>query len=774
MAVNMNVIAEKIMKFIRGNGLQVQMFDDQSGKSVADPTAARYFYVDDPNVMIFLDDKTGEMKFHMGEGISLEDPTVSKISKNMKLLARKNMLDFDIRTFGKRIEPRNYGYKIEQNKEQNVDDVFESISPLEGSSRTSRQTLENAKIIVRHRAPVNEEQRGSRSRNISAIFIENNAGERFKYPFKHLSGARAMARHVSSGGNPMDTTGSAIVEMSENLYKLKEFMGIVAKQSLINEANRDVVFNVKKKINHIKETISKLSTSRGYTSFVESLALNEKEEQQEISEEVINSYISKFTKSTFEESLKDILPLVHRVNEEEYRSNRDGQVQNIMQIISAKNENGEKLNKISFSAGGSYDFDKIKKQYKDTPQSQYAKMASTFQDLASRVDVDTTEDHRRKNKGHDRAAVISLFLNDISEKLDTNPKSITKPEMQLATYFLKLSKIDKPAEVAESLDKKFDKMLKESLSKYSVFEEFGIDDAEQLYEISNDMKQRYLDAAKDDVKKRQAGVTDANRIKNASRRNFHSHSLWMDVANKRKEKMDSRKAIMKATKDSMKTSKKKATNEAEGEDTSSNLQVWEVTIWNNYYRNKYADWSPRPYPVLATSADEAKQVVLQHADEILKDLLSKKLQNGKRVLPPRSALPITDKLIGRVEDGTVKGKRSTYKPLKYISPNGWMEVTLKDGHIVDADQGMKHPLGEHTDYQSYVSELRDEGYSVYVSKIAGGEGGIRFEIETPDGREFEVIEAKTGQYGLYRDGATMSGKPDELFLSLADAVHSMT
>jgi hypothetical protein len=688
MAVNMNVIAEKIMKFIRGNGLQVQMFDDKSGKSVADPTAARYFYVDDPNVMIFLDDSTGEIKFHMGENVSLEDPTVSKISKNMKLLARKNLLDFDIRTFGKRIEPRHYGYKIEQNKEQNVDDVFESISPLEGSSRTSRQTLENAKIIVRHRAPVNEEQRGSRSRNISSIFIENNAGERFKYPFKHLSGARAMARHVSSGGNPMDNTGSAIVEMSENLYKLKEFMGIVSKQSLINEANRDVVLNVKRKINHIKETISKLSTTRGYTSFVESLALNETDAPEEITEDVINSYISKFTKSTFEESLKDILPLVHRVNEEEYRSNRDGQVQNIMQIISAKDENGEKLNKISFSAGGSYDFDKIKQQYNDTPQSQYAKMAYTFQDLASRIDVDTSEDHRRKNKGHDRAAVISLFLNDISDKLETKPKLITKPEMQLATYFLKLSKLDKPAEVAESLDKKFDKMLKESLSKYSVFEEFGID-------------------------------------------------------------------------------------EAEGDDTSSDLQVWEVTIWNNYYRNKYADWSPRPYPVLATSAEEAKQVVLQHADEILKDLLSKKLHNGKRVLPPRSALPITDKLIGRVEDGTVKGKRSTYKPLKYISPNGWMEVTLKDGHIVDAEQGDKHPLGEHTDYQSYVSDLRKEGYSIYVSKIAGGEGGLRFEVETPDGKEFEVIETQTGEYGLYRNGATLSGKPDELFLSLADAVHSM-
>jgi len=477
MAVNMNVIAEKIMKFIRGNGLKVQMFDDTSGKSVADPTIARYFYVDDPNVMVFLDDKTGELKFHMGEGISLEDPIVSKISKNLKMLSRENMLDFDIRTFGKRIEPRHYGYKIEQNKEQNVDDVFESISPLEGSSRTSRQTLENAKIIVRHRAPVNEEQRGSRSRNISAIFIENNSGERFKYPFKHLSGARAMARHVSSGGNPMDKTGSSIVEMSENLYKLKEFMNVVNKQGLVNESNRDVVLNVKRKIGSIKETISKLSTSRGYTSFVESLALNEQSDQAEISEDVINSYISKFTKSTFEESLKEILPLVHRVNEEEFSSNREGQIENVMSIITAKDSEGNKINKITFPENGAADINKIKQSFNEEEDTKHDKMAEMFEDLASRVDVTTTEDHRKKNKGHDRAAIISMFLNGLAKKMRTEPQSITKPEQKLATYFMKCSKSEdkETSEVHESIDTKFDAMIGNAFSGFTAFKNFGLD-----------------------------------------------------------------------------------------------------------------------------------------------------------------------------------------------------------------------------------------------------------------------------------------------------------
>lgn len=479
MAVNLDNIAEKIMKFIRGNGLQVKMFDSDSGKSVADPSVARYFYVDEPNMMIVLDDKEKTIKFHMGEEVSLKNPMISKMHRNLKKMAVDHMLDFDIRSFGKRIEPKGYGYKIEQNKERDVDEVFESISKLEGSTRTSRQQLENAKIIVRHKKPVNEENRGARSRNISAIFIENGDGERFKYPYKHLSGARAMARHISSGGNPMDMAGSAIVEMSTSLYKLQEFMGIVNKQQLVNETNRDIVLNVKRKMESIKENIKRIQGSKGYTSFIESLALNETAEE-EISEDTINAYVSKFTKSTFEESLKDILPLIHKVNEEEYNSNRGNQIEKVMGIIMAKDAEGNKVNTISFPNRSSYDFANIKKQYQDDKGSQYAKIAAAYEDLASRVDVDSTDDKKRKNKGHDRAAIISLFLADISEKLNSNPKSITKPEQQLASYFMKMSQrpaVGESLEEKKTFEQKIDTMVMETFSKFKdVFETYGINE----------------------------------------------------------------------------------------------------------------------------------------------------------------------------------------------------------------------------------------------------------------------------------------------------------
>ena len=66
MAVNFKNIAEKVMRVIQGNGLQPKLFSSQNGKSVAVPTEARYFYTDEPNLMVFIDDDTGEIKLESG------------------------------------------------------------------------------------------------------------------------------------------------------------------------------------------------------------------------------------------------------------------------------------------------------------------------------------------------------------------------------------------------------------------------------------------------------------------------------------------------------------------------------------------------------------------------------------------------------------------------------------------------------------------------------------------------------------------------------------
>ena len=501
MAINLNDIANKTMRLMQGSGHRMRMFDASSGKSVATPDEARFFYVKDPNMMVHIDDNTNELKFHIGEDVDIDNPEINNMMNQLKSLARTNMLDFDIRSFGKHIEPKNYAYKVKQNQENTMNDqVNEGMGPLSGSSRTSRQTLENVRLILKHRAPVNEESRGSRSRNIVAMFVETAEGERFKYPFLHLNGARAMARHIASGGETHDMVGEAIIELSSNLAQLKEFTKIVDKQQLVNENNRKVVLNVRRSMNSIKEKVQRIQGARGYAKFVEGIALKGENTQAEISEETLDSYVQKFTKSSFEESLKDILPLVHRVNEDEdeMTDRRDNQTARVKEIMSATvRKTGERVNTITFGepSNPAYDYDKIKTQFAEprTPEEaaehKISKIALTFDGLADRVTVDTLKDKGAKKKGHDLAAEISFFLTDIADAIRSNPRGIAKDDMQVAGQLLKMSKASVETVEPKSADTRISEMLEEAFSKFDsdkVIEkknEIDEDDAELKYSM---------------------------------------------------------------------------------------------------------------------------------------------------------------------------------------------------------------------------------------------------------------------------------------------------
>ena len=495
MAVNLSDISTKVMKLMQGNGHKMRMFDANSGTSVATPAQARFFYVKDPNMMVHIDDNTNELKFHIGEDVAIDNPKINNMMNQLKSLARTNMLDFDTRSFGKHIEPKNYAYKVKQNKEQTMTDhVNEGMGPLSGSSKTSRQTLENVRLILKHRAPVNEESRGSRSRNISAIFVETGEGERFKYPFIHLNGARAMARHVASGGETHDMVGEAIIEMSDNLSRLKEFMNLVNKQELVNETNRADVWNVKRSVQSIKEKVQRIQGVKGYASFVEDMALNGTKTQQEMSEEAVDKFVQKFTKTTFEESLRDIFPLLHKVNEEEFTNRRDGQTDRVKEIMTQTvKKTGERVNKISFGPPSSenYDYSQIKKQFAEprTPeeaaQLKINKIAMTFDDLADRVQVDTLLDKKGKKKGHDLAAEISFFLTDIADAIRSNPRGIAKDDMQVAGQLLKMSKASVETAEPKTADIRISEMLEEAFSKFD--SDRVITDEEQTNEDDSEL-----------------------------------------------------------------------------------------------------------------------------------------------------------------------------------------------------------------------------------------------------------------------------------------------
>jgi hypothetical protein len=177
---------------------------------------------------------------------------------------------FDYKVFGKKLKAKGEAINIIKNSEKDMADVMEGFGTMTGSTKTSYQPLDNIKIVVKHRKPVNEESRGARSRNIHSIYIQRGE-EKFKMAENSLKAARAMARHIHNGGEMFDSTGQAITEMAKEYRQLGDFVRYVRSADLVNESNEQYVNMAVDNIESIRTMFEKLSGVKTYATAVESL-----------------------------------------------------------------------------------------------------------------------------------------------------------------------------------------------------------------------------------------------------------------------------------------------------------------------------------------------------------------------------------------------------------------------------------------------------------------------------------------------------------------------
>ena len=202
---------------------------------------------------------------------------------------------------------------VHDKNDKNHKIIMEGYSRATGSIKTSYiQLPEATKLIIRHSAAVNEEKRGARSRNIKALFVENSAGERFRFPFKYLQGARAMANHVSHGGTPYDAIGESIIKLSEEVSQCTQFLRHVRSHKLVNEGNENIVETIKEKLKEFKSTVKRLQTSRGYNAYqAQSTAIVEENDKEAV------DITDKFMYNTFKTANMDaVLETVARIVKE--------------------------------------------------------------------------------------------------------------------------------------------------------------------------------------------------------------------------------------------------------------------------------------------------------------------------------------------------------------------------------------------------------------------------------------------------------------------------
>jgi hypothetical protein len=192
-----------------------------------------------------------------------------------------------------------------------------SESRLYGTSKTSFQDVGNAKIIVKHNEAVDFENPAGRTQRIHSIYVESPEGERYKYPFKHLNGARAMAQHVSEGGNQYDAFGKHIVSLSEELSKLRTFKTYMNRSSVMAEGLAGYMDIVNERIDSVKETVHKLQRNSYYK---EAMANFQETVMEEVPEDVSSNWIDELTIRQFNEDLKGVFPYIYNLVKEGTKS----------------------------------------------------------------------------------------------------------------------------------------------------------------------------------------------------------------------------------------------------------------------------------------------------------------------------------------------------------------------------------------------------------------------------------------------------------------------
>ena len=338
--INLDKIAEELFNKIRGRYPKITIGDEESTITNV-PEKARFFDFDFSNgkkVNVTIDEK--ELVILYNNDL-ITDATESVknnwygFMKELRQFAKKRMLNFDTRDITKtNLDKRDYDYLSQKNR---PGENQMSESKLYGTSKTSFQDVGNAKIIVKHNEAVDFENPAGRTQRIHSIYVESGDGERYKYPFKHLNGARAMAQHVSEGGNQYDSFGKHIVSLSEELSKLRTFKTYMNRSSVMAEGLAGYMDIVNERIDSVKETVHKLQRNSYYK---EAMANFQETVMEEVPEDVSSNWIDELTIRQFNEDLKGVFPYIYSLVKEGTKSIELGPDDLFVEDEKEKQDNG--------------------------------------------------------------------------------------------------------------------------------------------------------------------------------------------------------------------------------------------------------------------------------------------------------------------------------------------------------------------------------------------------------------------------------------------------
>ena len=428
---------------------------DENGAATADPQDAVFFEFE------FREDADtfGSVSISIAEGDTMKvfynRDLVAKIDedsrdewyaflKELKDFAVEHQMRFDVRDITKNnLTKQDYNNLADTNKTVNTDEMSEELARitklagvevkegLTGTAKRSYENLDKTRLIIRHSGKVDETVPGARSRQIQSLYIENDDGERFKYPVIHLAGARAMTRHVANGGRPHDDFGQHIIQTSEDIAKLASFSRYASNKDQLNDNAGDIIEQTKLSLENLRMYVKNISKQGHYETAIKDY---KKSEAVEMDDETANSYREKFTMKNFDDRVEQALPVIHRVMTEFDTPEKRAEREKMMKAFLAKGGEVEKVKPGTTAFKGK----ELKPQFKKDKQEEVSEfkdkgevqapvdlgpavqgfLADPNKKLVLRKD-DTADNMLKVTKFTNKNTMLSTILSDIASRLLT-------------------------------------------------------------------------------------------------------------------------------------------------------------------------------------------------------------------------------------------------------------------------------------------------------------------------------------------------------------------
>ena len=263
--ISLDAVAVEVFQILQSYDYTVLMYDED-GNQVYEPEETRRFFSKSANLLVSLVEKGDDntIKLIKGKDISVGD--VFGLTQALRTASTKYNMLFKVETRNKILKPADFSSKSSVS-EQYTKETMDILKEMYGTQTSSYLKLENARLIVRHSRKIDENVLGSRARHIDRIYIENNQGERFRFPSNQLAPAQAMTNHVNHGGTFADVVGAQILQMADAYANLRSACEHIYRNSEnLSESAQKVRSSCRKRMMEMRKCFRKLCRNGGYVN----------------------------------------------------------------------------------------------------------------------------------------------------------------------------------------------------------------------------------------------------------------------------------------------------------------------------------------------------------------------------------------------------------------------------------------------------------------------------------------------------------------------------